>query len=218
MLKRVFDIVLSAIGLIVLSPLLILAAILVKCDSPGPAFFGQDRVGRNFRKFRLVKIRTMRINNGDVALTCGADPRITRIGKTLRNLKIDELPQLWNVLCGDMSLVGPRPEVPQYSRIFQDDYAQVLSVRPGITSAASLKYRDEAEILGRVEDPVNYYLRVILPDKLQLEKEYVRCHSLRCDLSLIVATLRACIRSPEVLRNDYARMPEQLSRRDELHS
>jgi len=209
MLKRAFDVALSAIGLAVLSPVLILAAILVKCDSPGPVLFGQDRVGRHFRNFRLFKIRTMRVNTSDVAITCGADPRITRVGKILRDLKIDELPQLWNVLRGDMSFVGPRPEVPRYTRIFQDDYAQVLTVRPGITSAASLKYRDEAEILGRVEDPMAYYVRVILPDKLRLEKEYVRRHSFWCDLALILATLQACIQSLEVLPGDYVRMPEQ---------
>ena len=208
MIKRAFDIVLSGIGLMVLSPLLILAAILVKCDSRGPVLFGQDRVGRDFRKFRLFKIRTMRVNDSDVAITSGADPRITRVGRVLRNLKIDELPQLWNVLRGDMSFVGPRPEVPRYIRIFHDDYAQVLTVRPGITSAASLKYRDEAEILGRVDDPMDYYVRVILPDKLRLEKEYVRRRSFWYDLSLILATLQACIQSAEVLPSDYVRMPE----------
>jgi lipopolysaccharide/colanic/teichoic acid biosynthesis glycosyltransferase len=209
MLKRAFDIVLSTIGLVVLSPVLTLAAILVKCDSPGPVLFGQDRVGRHFRKFRLFKIRTMCVNNSDIAITCGTDPRITRVGKILRDLKIDELPQLWNVLRGDMSFVGPRPEVPRYTRIFQDDYAQVLTVRPGITSAASLKYRDEAEILGRVEDPMDYYVRVLLPDKLRLEKEYISRRSFRNDLSLILATLQACIQSSELLPSDYVRMPEQ---------
>jgi lipopolysaccharide/colanic/teichoic acid biosynthesis glycosyltransferase len=193
MLKRAFDIVASVIGLILLSPVLMLAAILVKCSSQGPVLFRQDRVGRNFRKFRLFKIRTMCVNNSDVAITCGADPRITRVGKVLRNLKIDELPQLWNVLRGDMSFVGPRPEVPQYTRIFYEDYAQVLTVRPGITSAASLKYRDEARILGQVEDPLDYYIRVILPDKLGLEKEYIKRSSFCYDLSLILATLRACV-------------------------
>jgi lipopolysaccharide/colanic/teichoic acid biosynthesis glycosyltransferase len=209
MLKRAFDIVLSAIGLAVLSPVLILAAVLVKCDSPGPVLFGQDRVGKHFRKFRLFKLRTMCVNNSAIVITCGADPRITRIGKILRDLKIDELPQLWNVLRGDMSFVGPRPEVPRYTRIFRDDFAQVLTVRPGITSAASLKYRDEPEILGGVEDPMDYYVRVILPDKLRLEKEYLGRRSFWCDLSLILATLQACIQSPEVLPRDYVRMPEQ---------
>jgi lipopolysaccharide/colanic/teichoic acid biosynthesis glycosyltransferase len=208
MLKRTFDIVLSVIGLILLSPALMLAAILVKCSSRGPVLFRQDRVGRNFREFRLFKIRTMCVNNSDVAITSGADPRITRVGKVLRNLKIDELPQLWNVLRGDMSFVGPRPEVHRYTRIFDHDYAQVLTVRPGITSAASLKYRDEAEILGRVDDPMDYYVRVILPDKLRLEKEYVSRRSFWYDLSLILATLQACIQSAEVLPSDYVRMPE----------
>jgi lipopolysaccharide/colanic/teichoic acid biosynthesis glycosyltransferase len=193
MLKRAFDIVLSVLGLILLWPILMLAAILVKCGSRGPILFQQDRVGRNFREFRLFKIRTMCVNNSDVAVTCGADPRITRVGKVLRNLKIDELPQLWNVLRGDMSFVGPRPEVPQYTRIFHDDYVQVLTVRPGITSVASLKYRNEAEILGRVDDPMDYYVRVILPDKLRLEKEYIKRRSFCYDLSLILATLRACV-------------------------
>jgi lipopolysaccharide/colanic/teichoic acid biosynthesis glycosyltransferase len=209
MLKRAFDIVLSAIGLIVLSPVLVLAAILVRLDSPGPVLFEQDRVGKNFRQFRLFKIRTMRVSNSGVPITCGADPRITRVGKILRDLKIDELPQLWNVLRGDMSFVGPRPEVPQYTQLFHDDYAQLLAVRPGITSAASLKYRDEAEILGRADDPMDYYIRVILPDKLRLEKECVRHRSFRSDLALILATLQSCIHSPEVLPADYVRMREQ---------
>jgi lipopolysaccharide/colanic/teichoic acid biosynthesis glycosyltransferase len=209
MLKRAFDIILSAIGLIVLSPLLIVAAILVKLDSTGPVLFEQDRVGRNFRQFRLFKIRTMRANNSGVPITWGADPRITRVGKLLRDLKIDELPQLWNVLRGDMSFVGPRPEVPLYTQLFQNDYAQLLALRPGITSAASLKYRDEAEILGRADDPMEYYVRVILPDKLRLEKEYVRHRSFRHDLALILSTLQSCIRSPGVLPGDYVRIREQ---------
>jgi lipopolysaccharide/colanic/teichoic acid biosynthesis glycosyltransferase len=208
MLKRAFDIVVSLTGLLLVLPVLMVAAILVKLDSRGPVLFRQDRVGRNFRKFRLFKIRTMRVNNTDIAITCGADPRITRVGKALRSLKIDELPQLWNVLCGDMSFVGPRPEVPRYTRMFHDDYAQVLTVRPGITSAASLKYRDEAGILGQVDDPMDYYVRVILPDKLRLEKEYIKRCSLRYDLSLILATLQACLQTAVVLPRDSVRMPE----------
>jgi lipopolysaccharide/colanic/teichoic acid biosynthesis glycosyltransferase len=208
MLKRAFDVALSLVGLLVLWPVLVLIAVAVKLDSPGPVLFAHERVGKNFRRFRLLKIRTMVVNNVDAPITCGADPRITRVGSLLRKLKLDELPQLWNVLRGDMSFVGPRPEVPRYTEIFRDDYSHLLAVRPGITSPASLKYRSEAEILGRVNDPMDYYVRVILPEKLRLDKQYVSDHSFLRDLSLILATLRACIQSVDGLANDLVQVSE----------
>ena len=199
MLKRIFDILLSLAALVVVWPFLLLAAVLVRLDSPGPALFVQERVGRNFRRFRLFKFRTMAANAGGPGITYGADRRITRVGKVLRKTKVDELPQLLNVLRGDMSFVGPRPELPQYTEMFAGDYAEVLAVRPGITSPASLKYRSEAEILGRVTEPTDYYVRVILPDKLKLDKQYLTRLSFWYDLSLILATARACVR-PEPQR------------------
>ena len=150
-MKRLFDIVAAGIGLLAISPLMLLAAFLIKVDSPGPIFFKQERVGRGFRPFLIYKFRTMvqDASRRRSSITVGADPRITRIGRFLRKTKFDELPQLINVLKGEMSLVGPRPEVPRYVEMFRKDYEEILRVRPGITDPASLKYQDEAEILGR---------------------------------------------------------------------
>jgi lipopolysaccharide/colanic/teichoic acid biosynthesis glycosyltransferase len=191
--KRVFDVVLSGVGLVVLSPLLLAAGAAVGLSSPGPIFFRQTRVGRDFRPFRIVKFRTMVVDaeRGGGSLSIGDDPRITPFGRVLRRFKVDELPQLLNVLAGDMSLVGPRPEVPRFVERYRDVYARVLRVRPGITDAASLKYRDEAAILARAPDPDRAYVEVILPDKLRLAEEYVRAASLREDLAIIIRTLGA---------------------------
>jgi lipopolysaccharide/colanic/teichoic acid biosynthesis glycosyltransferase len=143
-MKRLFDIVASAAGLILLSPVMLLTALLIKLDSRGPVFFKQQRVGKGFRPFLIYKFRTMVEDapQRGSSITVGADPRITRIGRFLRKTKFDELPQLINVLKGDMSLVGPRPEVPRYVEMFRDDYEEILRVRPGITDTASLKYED----------------------------------------------------------------------------
>src|SRR5688572_29285565 len=148
--KRCFDVVASVLGLVLLSPLLLAAAAAVRRSSPGPALFRQERMGRNFQPFQILKFRTMLVDAPRLggSLTLGErDPRITRVGRFLRRWKIDELPQLINVLRGDMSIVGPRPEVPKYVEMFREDYAEILAVRPGITDAASLKYRDEASRL-----------------------------------------------------------------------
>jgi lipopolysaccharide/colanic/teichoic acid biosynthesis glycosyltransferase len=187
------------LGLIVLSPLLLAVAALVSGSSPGGALFRQRRVGRNFRPFNILKFRTMVLDapSGGPQITTSADPRVTRVGRVLRNLKIDELPQLINVVRGDMSLVGPRPEVPKYVDMFRDDYAVILSVRPGITDLASLKYRHESEILGRAKDPEMEYLRVVLPDKIALAKQYIEQSSLRFDLLLIAKTLIRISFGPE---------------------
>jgi lipopolysaccharide/colanic/teichoic acid biosynthesis glycosyltransferase len=181
----------AAAGLIVILPVMAAVAALIKRDSEGPVFFRQERMGRNFRPFRILKFRTMRVNaeHAGGPVTVGEDPRITRIGRVLRKLKLDEVPQLINVLKGEMSLVGPRPEVPRYVEMFRSDYAQILSVRPGITDLASLKYRDEAALLAEAEDPEQEYVTRVLPDKIQLAKEYIRHSSLLFDLKLIVTTL-----------------------------
>ena len=191
MTKRVFDIVASALGLVLLSPLLLAVAILVKIDSDGPILFSQERVGRRFRLFRIYKFRTM-VRDADVkgkAITCGNDPRITRVGTLLRRLKIDELPQLINVLRGDMSVVGPRPEVPRYVDLFRTDYQEILEIRPGITDLASIGYKDESAILGRSDNPEEEYVSRILPDKLRLAKVYLRESGFVYDLKLILVTL-----------------------------
>jgi lipopolysaccharide/colanic/teichoic acid biosynthesis glycosyltransferase len=190
-LKRCFDFTVALIGLIGLSPVFVLTAIAVRCDSRGPIFFLQQRVGRGFRSFWICKFRTMVVDAPErgLQITAGEDPRITRVGRFLRKWKLDELPQLWNVLKGEMSLVGPRPEVPRYVEMFREDYACVLSVRPGITDPASLKYRDEAAILAQSLNPEETYVRQILPEKITLSKQYVAQASLLGDVVLIWQTI-----------------------------
>src|ERR1700743_394686 len=177
MLKRSFDIVVSGLALLLLWPLILLLAVLVRLDSAGPSFFPQVRVGRYFRPFRLWKLRSMAHGISGAQITSGHDVRITRIGRFLRSSKLDELPQLWNVFCGDMSFVGPRPEVASFGEQFRADYEEILRVRPGITDPASIRYRHEAELLGAVSDPIKHYIDVILPDKIKISKEYVHSQS-----------------------------------------
>ena len=189
--KRIFDFVSAALGVIVLSPLLVLAAIAVRVLSRGPIFYCQERVGRNFRPFRIIKFRTM-VRDADrqgALITAGRDPRITSVGRFLRKSKIDELPQLFNVLKGDMSLVGPRPEVPKYVDLFREDYAQLLTIRPGITDLASLEFRDESDILAHSDDPERDYIRTILPKKISISRTYLEHLSLRHDLRIIGRTI-----------------------------
>ncbi len=189
--KRTVDVVASAVGLLVLSPVLLVAAVAIKLNSPGPILFRQIRVGRRMRRFEILKFRTMHAsqNAGGAQLTVGLDSRITNVGRILRKTKIDELPQLVNVLRGDMSLVGPRPEVPRYVALYPQEFSEILSVRPGITDAASIRYRDEAAILAQAEDAESEYCNRILPDKISLAQKYVRCASLRDDLLLIIKTI-----------------------------
>ena len=190
-MKPLFDIVAAFVGLLFLFPLFLLVALLIKLDSKGPVFFTQERMGKGFRHFFIYKFRTM---EWDASLrgrqiTVGNDPRITRVGHVLRKTKVDELPQLINVLLGDMSLVGPRPEVRRYVELFRKDYEEILKVRPGITDLASLKYRDEAAILSKACDPENEYRLKVLPEKIRLAKEYIPKSSLLFDLQLILRTL-----------------------------
>jgi lipopolysaccharide/colanic/teichoic acid biosynthesis glycosyltransferase len=189
-MKRMLDIVVSLIGLICLLPLLLLVAVLIKLDSTGPIFFRQERIGMRFRPFQILKFRTMMqdsLTRGQ-SITVGDDPRITRAGWFLRKTKIDELPQLINVLRGEMTFVGPRPEVPQYVELFRQDYEEILKMRPGITDLASIKYRDEAALLGQSENPEEEYVTRVLPDKINLGKEYIRRSSVFFDLTLIFQT------------------------------
>jgi len=189
--KRIFDVVAAAVGLVLLSPVFLVAAVLVKLTSAGPVFFRQERMGRGFRPFRIYKFRSMVSDapSRGGAVTAGEDPRITRIGRFLRKTKIDEIPQLINVLAGDMSLVGPRPEVPKYVDMFREDYETILGVRPGITDLASLAFRDEAALLGRADDPEEEYVTRILPEKIRLAKQYIARASLRFDLKIIFMTM-----------------------------
>jgi lipopolysaccharide/colanic/teichoic acid biosynthesis glycosyltransferase len=191
MTKRLFDITAATVGLILLSPIFLLTAAMIKMTSRGPVFFRQQRVGRNFQLFHVLKFRTMVPEAPQLggALTAGRDPRITPIGHLLRKTKIDELPQLINVLKGEMSFVGPRPEVARYVEMYREAYEHLLTVRPGITDPASLKYRHEAELLGRSSDPERTYKEEILPDKIALAREYIERSSLWLDLKVIFQTL-----------------------------
>lgn len=195
-MKRLFDIVASAIGLLLLSPLFLMLAVWIKCDSNGPVFYKQKRVGRGNKDFDLYKFRSMRVGADKLGLITvgGRDPRITRSGYFIRKYKLDEFPQLINVLKGDMSIVGPRPEVRKYVDLYTPEQLQVLQVRPGITDPASIRYRNENELLAQVEEPERYYREVIMPDKLRLNLEYVQTMSLGEDLRLIFSTFRAILK------------------------
>lgn len=195
-MKRLFDIVASAIGLLLLSPLFLILAVWIKCDSNGPVFYKQKRVGRGNKDFDLYKFRSMRVGADKLGLITvgGRDPRITRSGYFIRKYKLDEFPQLINVLKGDMSIVGPRPEVRKYVDLYTLEQLQVLQVRPGITDPASIRYRNENELLAQVEEPERYYREVIMPDKLRLNLEYVQTMSLGEDLRLIFSTFRAILK------------------------
>jgi lipopolysaccharide/colanic/teichoic acid biosynthesis glycosyltransferase len=191
MMKRLFDIVAAGVGLLLLSPLLLIVGLLVKIGSPGPVLFRHERMGKGFRPFGVLKFRTMVQDAPKLGgpITFGNDPRITPIGRLLRKTKIDELPQLINVVAGDMSLVGPRPEVRRYVEMFRDDYEVILQVRPGVTDLASIEYRDEAAVLGRAEDPEDEYVQRVLPEKIRLARQYVARRSLLLDLRIILGTL-----------------------------
>lgn len=191
LLKRGFDVAAAGVGLVLLLPLFGLVALAIRIDSPGPVFFRQTRVGRHFRHFQIYKFRSMIAAAPQVGplLTAGDDARITRVGRLLRWTKIDELPQLLNVLRGEMSLVGPRPEVPRYVERFREDYAEILTVRPGITDPASLAFRHESAQLGAAADPEDEYVTRILPEKLRLSRESIRRASLLRDVAVIVRTL-----------------------------
>lgn len=191
MLKRVFDILFALVLLIVLFPLLLLFALAVAFTSPGGAFFRQVRVGKDGRSFSLLKFRTMRPGSeAQGQLTIGGrDPRITAVGYFLRKTKLDELPQLWNVLIGDMSVVGPRPEVPKYVAMYSNEERIILSVRPGITGMASINYIDENEMLARAGDPERAYIEEVMPAKLALDMKYVQERNFGLDLRIILATV-----------------------------
>ena len=190
-MKRLFDIIVSAVGLILLAPVFAAAAIIIRFASGSPIIFRQQRMGRHFRPFTIYKFRTMVTDapNIGASITSGSDPRVTPIGSVLRRCKVDELPQLVNVLKGDMSFVGPRPEMAEFVTMFEGDYREILQVRPGITDLASLKYQHESEILEQYDDPNDAYLRCILPDKIRLAKVYVRQASPLLDLALILKTI-----------------------------
>lgn len=189
-MKRLFDIVASGLGLIVLSPLFIILAIWIKLDSKGSVFYRQVRVGFKNKDFRIFKFSSMRVgaDKGSLVTIGGRDPRVTKSGYWIRKFKLDELPQLINVFIGDMSLVGPRPEVRHYVDYWTPEQMHVLDVRPGITDPASIKFRNENELMEQAEDPEKYYIEVIMQEKIKLYLEYVEKHNFFYDLGLIFKT------------------------------
>lgn len=195
-MKRLFDLIASGCGLLVLSPVFLVLVVWVKLDSPGPVFYRQIRVGRGNKDFRLFKFRSMRIGSDKSGLITvgGRDPRVTRSGYYIRKYKLDELPQLINVFLGDMSLVGPRPEVRKYVDMYTPEQMHVLDVRPGITDMASICYRNENELLEKVENPEEYYIGTIMQDKLKINLAYVHNRSLWGDIKLIFKTFVAIIK------------------------
>lgn len=197
LLKRLFDIVLSAVGLALTSPLFVAIAIIIKIGSKGAVFYRGLRIGRDGKPFRMFKFRTMVPNADQIGgpSTAGNDPRLTRIGRWLRRYKLDELPQLINVLVGDMSFVGPRPEVAFYVDMYTEEERRLLVVRPGITDRASLRFSNEAEILEGHDDPEDAYMRLIRPEKIRLGLEYVDNWSLREDFRIMRQTVSKIISS-----------------------
>ncbi|ABR36728.1 MULTISPECIES: sugar transferase [Clostridium] len=193
--KRIFDLICSTLGLIVLSPILIVIAIRIKTDSDGPVFFKQIRIGEKNKEFEILKFRTMVVDAEKLGrqITVGNDSRITKIGAFLRKYKLDELPQLINVFKGDMSLVGPRPEVPRYVKMYNEEQRRVLEVKPGITDLASIRYRDENDLLGEAENPDDFYINTIMPDKLALNLEYINKNNIFLDIYIILKTIVKCI-------------------------
>ena len=194
-MKRLFDIVASGIGLVLLGPLFLVLAIWIKMDSKGPVFYRQVRVGKNNKNFRILKFRSMHVgaDKGSLVTIGGRDSRITRSGYYIRKYKFDEIPQLINVLIGDMSLVGPRPEVRHYVNYWTSEQMHVLDVRPGITDPASIKFRTENELMEKAEAPEDYYINVIMQEKIKLYLEYVENASFWYDIKLIFMTFKVII-------------------------
>lgn len=189
-LKNIFDSVCSFLGLLFLWPVLLIVAILIKIKMPGgPAFFVQKRVGRNGKLFTMYKFRSMTVHHSGSSVSVKGESRITPFGAKLRKYKLDELPELWNVLIGDMSFVGPRPDVPGYADALTGDDKEVLKLRPGITGPASLKYRNEEELLAQQADPVRYNDEVIFPDKVRINRYYLHHYSFVKDIQMIICTV-----------------------------
>ncbi len=190
-IKRIFDIILSSVGLVCLTPIFLLISIIIKIGSEGPVLFKQIRVGKNGKEFKILKFRTMVVDaeNKGIQLTIGKDNRVTKVGYLLRKTKLDELPQLINVLNGDMSFVGPRPEVPKYVALYNGNQRNILKVRPGITDLASIKYRNENILLAKTVEPEKTYIEEIIPAKVALNNQYLQNISVVNDLKIIIKTI-----------------------------
>lgn len=186
--KRLVDLFFALSLLLLVAPLLLIAALLVKLDSEGPAFFSQWRMGRGFRPFRIYKLRTMAADRRGSAITLGYDPRVTRVGAALRKLHFDELPQLWNVLRGEMSLVGPRPVICALARRYEGHYRRLYAARPGLTDPATLRFADEAVLLARMDNPAEYFHAVMMPRKLRLSRYYQQRATVASDFIVLTRT------------------------------
>ena len=195
MLKRIFDITLSLFGLIILLPFMLIIAILIKFDSKGTVFFKQIRITKGGKEFKIFKYRTMKAGSDKYSqITVGKDERITKIGSFLRKYKLDEIPQLINVLIGDMSLVGPRPEVPKYVALYTDEQKEILKVKAGITDYASIEFSDENDLLASEEDPDKEYIEKIIPKKIELNKKYLSEISVLTDIRIILLTIKKILK------------------------
>ena len=216
-MKRLLDVTLAAIGLAVSGPLLAVLAAAIKLESPGPALFVQTRVGRHRRPIQVAKLRTMRVaaDHDGLEVTAAGDPRVTRVGAVLRRTKLDELPQLWNVLRGDMSIVGPRPEVPHYVAGYRPEWQRLLTVRPGLTDAASLAFRDEEHLLSLARDRGRAYTDIVMPMKLQLAVDDLARSSVLHDLEVIARTALAIVRQRDPSADPVVR--EAIRRIEELN-
>jgi lipopolysaccharide/colanic/teichoic acid biosynthesis glycosyltransferase len=188
--KRIFDLVVSLVGLIILWPVFLLSAVLIKIFDKGPIFYKQDRVGQNFKHFKLIKFRTMKVDcsNSGPLITKSNDQRITRVGKFLRKFKLDEMPQIFNVLKGEMSVVGPRPEVEKFVNLFKDDYEEILKVKPGMASETIIFFRDEEEILSQFENVEEGYIKEVLPRKISIDKDYISNINFLRDCKIFIFT------------------------------
>ena len=195
MIKRLFDVILSFVAIIILIPVFIIVSILIKIDSSGPVLFLQERVGLNGKLFKIIKFRSMKINQDtSLTITIENDKRITKIGKYLRRYKIDEIPELINVFIGNMSFVGPRPDVPGYADLLEGENRSILKLRPGITSRASIKYANEEMILLNEDDPIAYNKNIIFPDKVKMNLNYYYNNNIWIDIKIIFATLFAVLK------------------------
>ncbi len=191
MAKRIFDVLMSSVGLLLLSPLFLIISIAVILESKGGIFYKQERIGKNGKPFKLLKFRSMYVGADKKGLltVSGRDPRITRVGYFIRKTKIDELPQLINVLKGDMSLVGPRPEVAKYVNLYNDEQKQILSVRPGITDPASITFRNENDLLAQAENPEKFYIESVMPEKIRISLDYFKKSFFFTDIGIIFKTI-----------------------------
>src|SRR3954447_12994443 len=204
--KRIMDVTIAATALVLTAPLMLIIALLIVLESPGPVFFRAERVGRGGRPLRMLKFRKMRDGAIGLALTVAGDRRLTKVGSLLVRTRLDELPQLWHVLRGEMSLVGPRPEDPAFVARWSQEYDEILRVRPGLTGWTQLAFADEARILGR-EDPLSRYVNVVLPQKVQLDRLYASRASLAADLRICAATFRTLVlRQPIAVHRDRGAM------------